>query len=56
MTPLGMASLDLIGRIYIGDHETVLHTKYISCGSHSFREDFSNFSHYIRGANDSVRN
>ena len=43
-----MASLEyrgLIGRIYVGDHLTLLHTKYISCGPHGFREeDF--FSHY----------
>ena len=30
----------LIGRIYVGDHLTLLHTKYISCGPHGFREDF----------------
>ena len=50
MTPLGVASLDLmglIGRIYVGDHETLLHTKYISCGPHGFRgEDFQSFFHY----------
>ena len=41
--PQGRASLDprgLTGRIYIGDHLTLLHTKYISCGPHGFREDF----------------
>ena len=26
-----------------GDHETLLHTKYISCGPHGFREDFKVF-------------
>ena len=40
----GVASLNprgLIGRIYVGDHETLLHTKYVSCGPHGFRpEDF----------------
>ena len=39
--PRAVASLDpsgLIGRIYIGDHYTLLHTKYISCGLHDFRE------------------
>ena len=45
-----MANLDprsLIGRIYVGDHYTLLHTKYISSGSHGFREeDFLSFSHY----------
>ena len=44
-----MASLGprgLIGRIYAGDHYTLLPTKYISCG-HGFREeDFLTFSHY----------
>ena len=29
----------LIGRIYVGDHQTLLHTKYVSCGPHGFRED-----------------
>ena len=52
MTPLGlksigMASLDprgLIGRIYVGDHKTLLYTKYISSGPHGFREeDFLSF-------------
>ena len=41
MTP-GQASLDprgLIGRIYVGDHKTLLHTKYIISGSHGFREE-----------------
>ena len=33
----------LIGRIYVGYHLTLLHTKYITC----FREiDFLSFSHY----------
>ena len=40
----GVASLDprgMIGRIYVGDHYTLLHTKYISSGPHNFRgEDF----------------
>ena len=53
----GIASLDprgLIGRIYIGDHYTLLHTTYISSGSHGFREeDFLSFSHYkSMGANN----
>ena len=57
MTPWGVANLDprdLICRIYVGDHETVLPTKYISCGSHGFREeDILSFSHYNSlGAND----
>ena len=40
--PRGMASLDprgLIGRIYVGDHLTLLHIKYIRCGPHGFREE-----------------
>ena len=46
--PQGMASLDprdLIGRIYVGDHYTLLHTKYVSCGPHGFREE-EFYSHY----------
>ena len=27
----------LIGRIYVGDHQTFLHTKYVSYGPHGFR-------------------
>ena len=55
--PWGVASLDsrgLIGRIYVGDHYTLLHTKYISSGPHGFREeDFLSFSNYKSvGAND----
>ena len=52
-----MAGLDtrgLIGRIYVGDHYTVLHTKYESHRPHSLRaEDFKRFSHYkSMGANE----
>ena len=54
--PQGVASLDprsLIGRIYVVDHYTLIHTKYISSGLHGFREDFLSFSHYkSMGAND----
>ena len=35
LDPQGGANLDassLIGRIYVGDHKTLLHTKYISYG------------------------
>ena len=42
MTSWGVANLDsrgMVGRIYVGDHQTLLHTKYISCGSHGFREE-----------------
>ena len=43
----------LIGRIYVGDHKTLQHTKYISSGPHGFREEFLSFSHYKSvGAND----
>ena len=38
----GVASLDprgLVARIYVGDHLTLLHTKYISSGPHCFREE-----------------
>ena len=53
-----MAGLDprgLIGRINVGDHYTLLHTKYISSGPHLFREEaFLSFSHYkSMGANNS---
>ena len=55
--PRGMARLDpkgLIGRIYVGGHYTLLHTKYTSFRPHGFREDdFLSFSHYnSMGAND----
>ena len=55
--PRGVASLDprgLIGRMYVGNHLTLLHTKYISSGSHGFREEeFLSFSLYkSMGAND----
>ena len=57
MTPWSVASLEpwgLVGKIYVGDHLTLRHTKYISCGPHGFREvDFLSFSHYkSMGAND----
>ena len=54
-----MANLDprgMVGRIYVGDNKTVLHTKYISCWSHGLREEFFfflSFSNYkSMGAND----
>ena len=54
--PQGVASLGprgLIGRIYVGDHLTLLHSKYVCCGPHCFREDFLIFFHYkSMGAND----
>ena len=46
--PRGTANLDpmaLFGRIFVGDHHlTLLHTKYISCGPHGYREENSFFS------------
>ena len=39
---LGVANLDpksMIGMIYKGDNQTLLHTKYKSSGPHGFRED-----------------
>ena len=48
--PWGMAILDprgLIGRIYVADHKTLLHTKYITFRPDGFREeDLLSFSHY----------
>ena len=38
----GVASLGprgLIGRLYVVDHYTLLHTNYISSGPHGFREE-----------------
>ena len=45
---------DVIGRIYVGDHYTLLHTKYIRSGPRGFREeDILSFSHYKSiGVND----
>ena len=43
MTAQGVASLDprsMVGRIYVGDHQTLLHTKYMNCGPHGFREEY----------------
>ena len=44
----------LIVRFYVGDHYTLLQSKYISCGPDGFREGFFlSFSHYMSmGAND----
>ena len=55
--PWSVASLgprSLIGRIYVGDHLILLHTKYVSFGPHGFREeDFLSLFHYkSMGAND----
>ena len=59
--PWDMANLDpsgMIGRIYIGDYLTLLHTKYLSSGLCGFREeDFRSLSHYkSMGANEGVTN
>ena len=38
-----MANLDprgMVGRIYVGDHLTLLRTKYLSSEPYGFREDF----------------
>ena len=44
----GVASLEprgMVGRIYVGDHLTLLHTKYLSSGPYGFRkDDFLSFS------------
>ena len=40
--PRGVASLDprgMVGRIYIGDRQTLLYTKSVSSWPHGFRED-----------------
>ena len=37
--PEGLANLeprDMVGMIYVGDHQTLLYTKYISCGSYIY--------------------
>ena len=41
-TTPGVANLDprdIIDRIYVGDHQTLLHTKYVTSGLHGFREE-----------------
>ena len=47
MSPEGVATFDprgMVGRIYVGDYLTLLHTKYLSSGPHGFREeDFLKF-------------
>ena len=40
--PLGMPNLDprgIVGRICVGDHLTLLHTKYLSSGPQGFRKE-----------------
>ena len=46
--PRDLTNLDprgMVGRIYIGDHLTLLHAKNLSSGPHSFRED--DFEDYL---------
>ena len=49
--PQGTANLDprgMVGRIYVGDHQTSLHTLSVSFGPHGFKEeDFLMFFSYI---------
>ena len=44
----------MVGRIYVGDHVMLLHTKYLSSGPYGFREeDFLSISYYKSvGANE----
>ena len=38
----GMANLDprgMVGMVYVGDHHTLLYTKYTSCEPHGYRKD-----------------
>ena len=45
--PAGLANLEprgMVGMIYVGDHQTLLYTKYISCGPYGYGiEDFLKF-------------
>ena len=46
---LYVANLDsrgMVGTIYVEDHQTLIYTKYISCGPQGYRKDLS-FSHYM---------
>ena len=37
----------MVGMVYIGNQDTLVHTQYRNCGSRGFREDiFFCFSHY----------
>ena len=37
----------MVGMIYVGDHQTLIYSKYISCGPHCYRiEVFKSYSHY----------
>ena len=40
--PQGVANLDprgMVGRIYVGDHLLLVHTKYLSSGPYGFNEE-----------------
>ena len=42
LTPWGVANLDprgMVGRIYVGDKQKMLHTKSVSSEPHGFREE-----------------
>ena len=60
MTPWGMANLDprsMIGRIYVGCHYLLLHTKYKKSGPHGLREEdfFFLFSYCMTMGDDDPR-
>ena len=39
--PKGLTNLEPRSMIYVGDHQTLLYTKYISCGPYGYEiEDF----------------
>ena len=40
-------SRGMVGTIYEEDHQTLLYSKYISCGSNGYRNIFLSFSHYM---------
>ena len=35
-----LGSRDLTGKIYVGDHQTLFHTEYITCGPHGLRAKY----------------
>ena len=48
--PRGMANLDprgMVGKIYVGDHQTLHHIESVSPWPHGFREDFLRLFSYI---------
>ena len=52
--PRGVANLDpkgMVGRIYVGDHLTLLNNKYLSSGPYGFRKKFF-FHHKSMGNNE----